>query len=79
MLEDDAQVMSTTQLELLLEDAPDAKADEIVRINDGARDVAVRAAIVVPALAGLVGILVSLRMRRHGDLEGTAHEGLLAG
>nr|WP_297414163.1 MFS transporter [uncultured Nocardioides sp.] len=79
VLEDDAQVMSTTQLELLLEDAPDAKADEIVRINDGARDVAVRAAIVVPALAGLVGILVSLRMRRHGDLEGTAHEGLLAG
>jgi MFS family permease len=79
VLEEDAQIMSTTQLELLLDDAPDAKADEIVRINDGARDVAVRVAIVVPALAGVVGILLSLRMRRLGDPEGSAPEGLLAG
>ncbi len=79
VLEEDAQVMSTTQLELLLEDAPDEKADEVVRINDGARDVAVRVAIVVPVLAGAVGILLSLRMRRLGDPKGSAPEGLLAG
>jgi EmrB/QacA subfamily drug resistance transporter len=78
-LEEDAQVMSTSQLELLLDDAPEAKADEIVRINDDARDVAVRVALVVPVLAGVVGFVVSLRMKRLGDLGPSAHEGLVMG
>jgi MFS family permease len=79
VLEEDAQVMSTTQLEDLLSEAPEAKADEIVRINDDARDVAVRVALVVPVLAGILGFLVSLRMRRLGDAGPSAHEGLIVG
>jgi hypothetical protein len=79
VLQEDAQVMSTTQLEGLLSEAPEAKADEIVRINDAARDVAVRVAIVVPVLAGVIGFLVSLRMKRLGDPGPSRHEGLIVG
>jgi MFS family permease len=79
VLEEDAQVMSTTQLEGLLSEAPEAKAEEIVRINDDARDVAVRVAIVVPVLAGVIGFLVSLRMKRLGVPGPAAHEGLIVG
>ncbi|RYU12908.1 MFS transporter [Nocardioides iriomotensis] len=78
-LEDDAQIMSTAQLEELLSDAPEAKAAEIVQINDGARDVAVRVAILVPVLAGAIGFVVSLRMRRLGDLGPSSHEDMLMG
>jgi MFS family permease len=79
VLEEDAQVMSTTQLEELLSETPEAKADEIVRINDEARDVAVRVAIVVPVLAGVLGFFVSLRMKRLADPGPSAHDNVMMG
>ena len=48
-LEDNAELVSTTQLELLLEDEPEDISDEIVRINGEAGDVALQVAMLVGA------------------------------
>ena len=50
-LEDDAQVMSNTRLEELLADEPEATQDEIIRINDDARPIALQVALLIPILA----------------------------
>jgi hypothetical protein len=63
-LEDDAELMSNTQLEELLIGQPDDIADEIIRINTDARPRALQFALLVPLLAALVGLLNSFRMRR---------------
>jgi hypothetical protein len=77
VLEDDAQVMSDTQLNDLLAEQPDAIQQEILRINDTARDRALQFALLVPVLAGLVGVFNSFRMLRLPDIEPVAHtEGL---
>jgi MFS family permease len=77
VLEDDAEIMSTTQLEHLLADEPAAVRAEIVSINTDARDRSLQVALLVPALAGLVGIVNGLRMRRLPDIEPAANiEGL---
>ena len=64
VLEDDAELMSNTQLELLLEDEPPAIQDEIIRINTDARPRALQFALLVPILAGLIGLINSFRMVR---------------
>ena len=51
-LEDDAQVMSNTQLEELLADQPEDIQDEIIPINTDARPIALQVALLVPILAG---------------------------
>jgi EmrB/QacA subfamily drug resistance transporter len=66
-LEDDAEVMSNTQLEKLLVDQPDDVRAEIVRINTDARPVALQVALLVPLLAGLIGLGNSFRMMRLPD------------
>jgi EmrB/QacA subfamily drug resistance transporter len=66
-LEDDAQVMSNTQLEQLLEGQPEEIQDEIIRINTDARPLALQVALLVPILAGLVGLFNSFRMMRLPD------------
>jgi hypothetical protein len=63
-LEDDAQVMSNTQLDALLVDQPEPIRAEILRINTHARDVSLQVALLVSVLASLVGLLNSFRMRR---------------
>ena len=68
-LEDDAQVMSNTQLEELLVGQPEEIQDEIIRINTDARPFALQVALLVPILAGLVGLLNSFRMMRLPDPE----------
>jgi EmrB/QacA subfamily drug resistance transporter len=68
-LEHDAQVMSNTQLEELLKSQPEATRDEIIRINTDARPLALQVALLVPILAGLVGLLNSFRMMRLPDPE----------
>jgi EmrB/QacA subfamily drug resistance transporter len=76
-LEDDAQLMSNTQLEELLAGQPDEIADEIVRINTDARPRALQFALLVPLLAGLIGLLNSFRMLRLPELTPSASiEGL---
>ena len=66
-LEDDAQVLSTTQLEELLAGQPQEIQDEIVRINDDARPIALQVALFVPILAGLFGLFNAFRMARLPD------------
>jgi hypothetical protein len=64
VLEEDAQVMSDAQLAELLEEQPEAIQAEILSINDEARDRALQVALLVPVLAGLLGLLFSFRMGR---------------
>jgi hypothetical protein len=76
-LEDDAQVMSDTQINALLAEEPEAVQDEILRINTRARDLSLQVALLVSVLASLIGLLNSFRMRRlpelspSGAVEGT--------
>ncbi len=77
-LEDDAEVMSNTQLKQLLAGQPKQIQDEIIRINTDTRPLALQVALLVPILAGLVGLLNSFRMMRlpdptpSGSVEGMA-------
>jgi EmrB/QacA subfamily drug resistance transporter len=69
VLQDDAQVMSNTQLEQLLAGQPPEIQDEIVRINTDVRPLALQVALLIPILAGLLGLLNSFRMLRLRDPE----------
>jgi MFS family permease len=77
-LEDDAQLLSNTQLQEQLAGQPEQVQDEIVRINTDARPLALQVALLVPILAGLVGLFNSFRMMRlpdpkpSGSVEGMA-------
>jgi MFS family permease len=66
-LEDDAEVLSNTQLEEQLAGQPPAIRQEIVRINTDARPLALQVALLIPVLAGALGFLNSLRMMRRRD------------
>jgi EmrB/QacA subfamily drug resistance transporter len=79
-LEDDAEVMSNTQLGELLADQPEDIQDEIIRINTDARPIALQVALVVPILAGLVGVFNSFRMMRLPDpVSSSSVEGMALG
>ncbi len=66
-LDDDAEVMTNTQLEQQLAGQPAAVQAEIIRINTDARPRALQVALLVPILAGLVGLFNAFRMRRLPD------------
>ena len=66
-LEHDAEVMSNTQLEQLLAGQPEDVHDEIIRINTDARPLALQVALLIPILAGLIGLVNSFRMMRLPD------------
>jgi EmrB/QacA subfamily drug resistance transporter len=66
-LEEDAEVMSNTQLSKLLADEPQEIQEEIVRINTDARPLALQVALLIPILAGLLGLFNSFRMLRLPD------------
>jgi EmrB/QacA subfamily drug resistance transporter len=68
-LEDDAQIMSDTQLQQLLAGQPEATQEEILRINDDARPRALQVALLVPLIAALIGLLISFRMVRLPDIK----------
>lgn len=63
-LDEDAELMSTTALTALLADEPPATAAEVLRINEEVRPRALQAALLVPLVAGLLGAVNTLRMRR---------------
>jgi EmrB/QacA subfamily drug resistance transporter len=67
-LEEDAQVLSNTQLDELLVGQPEDVQEEIIRINTDARPLALQVALLVPILAGLVGLFNSFRMMRLPDI-----------
>jgi hypothetical protein len=79
-LQDDAEVLSNTQLEALLEGQPPEVKAEIIRINTDARPRALQVALLIPILAGLVGFFNSFRMMRLPDpAPSSAVEGVALG
>jgi EmrB/QacA subfamily drug resistance transporter len=71
-LEEDAEVMSTTQLAELVTGVPPETEEEILRINSDARSLALQFALLVPLIAGIAGLALSFRMIRLPDIEGAA-------
>jgi LPXTG-motif cell wall-anchored protein len=77
-LEHDAEVLTNTQLKEQLSGQPGEIQDEIIRINTDARHIALQVALLVPILAGAVGLFNSFRMLRlpdpqpSGSVEGMA-------
>jgi LPXTG-motif cell wall-anchored protein len=67
VLEDDAELVTNTQLQELLAGQPEAIQDEIIRINTDARPLALQVALLIPILAGLLGLFTSFRMIRLPD------------
>jgi Na+/melibiose symporter-like transporter len=79
-LDEDAQLMSNTQLEDQLAGQPPEVEAEIIRINTEARPIALQIALLVPLLAGLLGLAVSFGMMRQKDVAPSADiEGLVIG
>jgi len=79
-LEEDAQIMSDTQLQAQLAGQPEATQAEILRINDEARQIALQIALVIPILAGVLGFANAFRMVRTPEPKPSgAAEGLLVG
>jgi EmrB/QacA subfamily drug resistance transporter len=72
VLDENAQVMTNTQLAELLARQPPAIQQEILRINTVARPPALQVALLVPLLAGLLGLLNAFRMARLPDPEPSA-------
>jgi Major Facilitator Superfamily len=66
-LDDDAEVMSNTQLEEQLVGQPADVQAEIIRINTDARPIALQVALLIPLLAGLIGLFNGFRMMRLPD------------
>ena len=71
-LEDDAELMSNTQLEEVLVGQPEAIQAEVIRINTEARPIALQIALLVPLLAGILGFVASMRMVRLPDIKPSA-------
>ena len=78
VLEDDAEIMSNTQLQSLLAGQPEPVQQEIIRINTDARPRALQIALLVPIAAGLIGLFNGFRMARLPDpVPSGATEGML--
>jgi EmrB/QacA subfamily drug resistance transporter len=71
-LEKNAEVMTNTHLEELLVDQPEDVQAEIIRINTDARPKALQIALLIPLLAGLLGLFNGFRMTRLPDPEPSA-------
>ena len=79
-LEDNAQVMTNTDLTALLAGQPPAIQEEIIRINTDARPIALQIALLIPILAALGGLLNSFRMIGKPDpVSSGSAEGMLLG
>ena len=79
-LEEDAQVMSNTQLQEVLAGQPQETQEEIIRINTDVRPRALQVALLVPLIAGVVGLALSFRLVRLPDIAPSASlEGVLGG
>jgi len=71
-LEHDAEIMSNTQLQQQIAGEPKAVQDEILAINTHARNLSLQIALLVPAIASLLGFANSFRMRRLPDITPSA-------
>jgi EmrB/QacA subfamily drug resistance transporter len=66
-LEHDAEVMSNTALQEQIAGEPPAIQEEILSINTDARHIALQVALLIPILAGGLGLLNGFRMMRRPD------------
>jgi hypothetical protein len=78
-LEENAQLMTNTQLAQLLVNQPPEIQDEIIRINTEARPISLQVALLIPILAGLIGLFNSFRMMRLPDPKSSSAEGTTLG
>jgi MFS family permease len=79
-LEHNAEVLTNTDLQKLLAGQTPAVQQEILRINTDARPVALQIALLVPLIAGLLGLVNGFRMTRLADPKpSAAAEGMLMG
>jgi EmrB/QacA subfamily drug resistance transporter len=78
-LEKNAEVLTNTHLEQLLAGKRPKVKDEIIRINTEARPRALQIALLVPLVAGLIGLLNGFRMVRMPDPEPSAAAEMLVG
>lgn len=72
VLEKDAQVFSDAQLQSQIADEPADVQAEVLRINTEARDLSLQVALLVPVIAGLIGILNSFRMMKLPEIKASA-------
>ena len=66
-LDENAEVMSNTDLEELLEGEPPAVQAEILEINEDSRPIALQVALLIPLGAALLGLFAAFRMTRLPD------------
>jgi EmrB/QacA subfamily drug resistance transporter len=78
-LEENAELMTNTQLAQLLVNQPPQIQDEIIRINTESRPIALQVALLIPLLAGLIGLFNSFRMMRLPDPTPSGAEGMTLG
>ena len=71
-LEDDAQVVSNSELDKRLAEEPEPVQEAILDVNTDATNLALRVALLVPILAGLLGLFSAFRMMRLPDVAASA-------
>jgi Na+/melibiose symporter-like transporter len=71
-LEDDAQVVSNTQLDELVAGEPPAVQEEVKKINTDSTNLALQVALLIPILAGVAGLFSASRMVRLPDVKPAA-------
>jgi hypothetical protein len=79
-LQENAEVMTNTHLDQLLDGQPADVEEEILRINTEARPIALQIALLIPLAAALLGLLNGFRMTRLPDPKpSAAAEAVLGG
>jgi hypothetical protein len=68
-LDEDAEVTSNAKLEQLLAEEPEAVQGEVLSINADATNRSLQVALLVPVIAGLIGLFNSFRMMRLREVE----------
>jgi hypothetical protein len=68
----DAEIMSNTQLQQQIADEPRDVQNAVLAINTKARNRSLQVALLVPAIAGLLGLVNSFRMRRLPEIKPAA-------
>jgi len=67
-LEQDAEIMSNTQLQQQIANEPPSVQAAVLDINTQARNRSLQVALLVPAVAGLLGLANGFRMRKLPDI-----------
>ena len=75
-MENDAEIVSDSQLTAAVVGQPAAVQAEVLAINDQARGMSLQIAMLIPVLACALGLVNAFRMVRLPDIEPVAHEGL---